>query len=144
MTDILIIMKIKPIHIFIPLTVCYLVYSFFLYRPSFSSKKVKEYKNELAINGRLIFQKYNCQDCHQLYGLGGYLGPDLTNVYDKYNGNNEALKAFFKGGMKQMPEFNLRSYEEKELIEFFKMTNASGSADPRDYDWFPSGMIEQK
>lgn len=137
-------MKVKPIHIFILLTVAYLVYSFVLYTSSSKRSKIQSYKNELAIRGRLIFQKYNCQDCHQLYGLGGYLGPDLTNVYKKYNGNEISLKALFKGGMQQMPLFDLTQQEEKELIEFFKMTNASGSADPRDYNCFPSGMIEQK
>lgn len=137
-------MKVKPIHIFITLTVAYLLYSFMLYTSSSKQPKIQLYKNELAIRGRLIFQKYNCQDCHQLYGLGGYLGPDLTNVYKKYNGNELSLKALFKGGIQQMPLFDLSEEEEKELIEFFKMTNESGSADPRDYKFFPSGMIEQK
>ncbi|MBI1837630.1 MAG: c-type cytochrome [Flavobacteriia bacterium] len=137
-------MKIKPIYIFIILVISYLIYSFTLYYNSFSKVEVKAYSNEKAIEGRLVFQKYNCQDCHQLYGLGGYLGPDLTNVYKKYQQNDVILKAFFKGGMQQMPEFNLTTIEENQLIEFFKMTNSSGSADPRDYQFFPSGMIEQK
>ncbi len=34
-----------------------------------------------AAAGKLLYQKYNCQACHQIYGLGGYMGPDLTNVY---------------------------------------------------------------
>lgn len=137
-------MKVKPIHIFILLTVAYLAYSCILYTSSSNHSEIQNYKSDLAIKGRLVFQKYNCQDCHQLYGLGGYLGPDLTNVFKKYNENELSLKALFKGGIQQMPSFNLSQQEEKELIEFFKMTNASGSADPRDYTFFPSGMIEQK
>lgn len=136
-------MKIKPLFVFIFLSISFLIYSFFLYKKSFVKIEKRDISIELATKGRLIFQKYNCQDCHQLYGLGGYLGPDLTNVYHKYNGNKDALNAFFKGGMKQMPEFNLSEIESNQLIEFFKLTNESGSADPRDYEFFKSGMVEQ-
>ena len=30
--------------------------------------------------GQQIYQQSNCMACHQFYGLGGYMGPDLTNV----------------------------------------------------------------
>ena len=30
--------------------------------------------------GMRLWQENNCQSCHQFYGLGGYMGPDLTNV----------------------------------------------------------------
>ena len=136
--------KFNPFYVFIVLVISYLIYSFVLYSNSFSKTEIKAYVEEIAIEGRLVFQKYNCQDCHQLYGLGGYLGPDLTNVYQKYRKNDDVLKVFFKGGMKQMPEYKLSIDEEIQLIEFFKMTNETGSADPRDYQFFPSGMVEQK
>ena len=29
---------------------------------------------------RTLFNQFNCTACHQFYGLGGYMGPDLTNV----------------------------------------------------------------
>lgn len=31
--------------------------------------------------GLRTWQEQNCQSCHQLYGLGGYMGPDLTNTF---------------------------------------------------------------
>lgn len=136
--------KFNPLYVFIVLVISYLIYSFVLYSNSFSKTEIKAYVEDVAIEGRLVFQKYNCQDCHQLYGLGGYLGPDLTNVYQKYRKNDDALKVFFKGGMMQMPEYHLSKNEEDQLIEFFKMTNESGSADPRNYQFYPSGMVEQK
>lgn len=34
-----------------------------------------------AIDGKRVFQAYNCMGCHTLVGNGAYLGPDLTNVY---------------------------------------------------------------
>lgn len=108
-----------------------------------SVKKVEGIKVEKAAEGRLVWQKYNCQSCHQLYGLGGYLGPDLTNEYSKFSGNHEVLKAFFKGGFKQMPTFSLTKNEEDLLIEFLKETDASGNGDPRNYKLLNDGMIEQ-
>ncbi|HRP52216.1 MAG TPA: hypothetical protein PLI97_01765 [Fluviicola sp.] len=58
-------------------------------------------------------------------------------------GNETILKALFKGGMKQMPAFNLSKTEEENLIEFLKSTDASGSSDPRDFKLLNNGMIEQ-
>ncbi len=40
----------------------------------------KAFLTEDSRKGKLLFQEYNCISCHQLYGLGGYMGPDLTNV----------------------------------------------------------------
>ncbi|HRN61167.1 MAG TPA: cytochrome c [Luteimonas sp.] len=34
-----------------------------------------------AVDGRRVFQAYNCMGCHTIVGNGAYLGPDLTNTY---------------------------------------------------------------
>ena len=34
----------------------------------------------LAARGRALWHRRNCQSCHQIYGFGGFLGPDLTNA----------------------------------------------------------------
>lgn len=34
-----------------------------------------------AVQGKRVFQAYNCMGCHTLLGNGAYLGPDLTRVY---------------------------------------------------------------
>lgn len=36
-----------------------------------------------AIEGKHIFQAYNCMGCHTIVGNGAYLGPDLTKIYQK-------------------------------------------------------------
>src|SRR3546814_3229876 len=34
-----------------------------------------------AVEGKRVFQAYNCMGCHTLLGNGAYLGPDLTDIY---------------------------------------------------------------
>ncbi|MDW2982028.1 cytochrome c [Rhodanobacter sp. KK11] len=34
-----------------------------------------------AVDGKRVFQAYNCMGCHTMVGNGAYLGPDLTQEY---------------------------------------------------------------
>lgn len=136
-------MKIKPIHIFSMLCIAFLIFSFSIYLRPLNVRDFQGVDKMKAAEGRLVWQKYNCQSCHQLYGLGGYLGPDLTNEYSKFAGSSDVLKAFFKGGFKQMPTYNLSKKEADLLIEFLKVTDASGNGDPQNYKLLKDGMIEQ-
>ncbi|WP_322998216.1 c-type cytochrome [Castellaniella sp.] len=34
-----------------------------------------------AVQGKRVFQAYNCMGCHTIVGNGAYLGPDLTRIY---------------------------------------------------------------
>src|SRR5512147_2859565 len=36
-----------------------------------------------VIEGKRIFEKYNCNDCHTILGFGGYYAPDLTRVVQR-------------------------------------------------------------
>lgn len=144
-------MKVRPIYIFSFLCLAFLAYSFSIYfnenansknKSKFNIKLVKEIETKLSSKGKLIWQKYNCQSCHQIYSLGGYLGPDLTNLYSKYNKSEEVLKHFFKGGTKQMPIFKLNRDEEKSLLAFFKVLDNTGKSDPRTFKRLTNGMIE--
>ncbi|HEY0920811.1 c-type cytochrome [Devosia sp.] len=36
-----------------------------------------------AVEGKRVFQSYNCMGCHTIVGNGAYLGPDLTDLYAK-------------------------------------------------------------
>lgn len=97
-----------------------------------------------AANGRLVWQKYNCQSCHQLYGLGGYLGPDLTNLMSAPGKDSTYLRAVLGSGIKQMPVFKLSDEEFSLLLAFLDDVNQSGNASPRSFEkqWF--GMIKEK
>jgi len=136
-------MKIKPKHIFFTLSASFLIYSFSIYITPLSIKEDLTFNKKLASEGRLVWQSYNCQSCHQLYSLGGYLGPDLTNIISNPNKGEKIVKAIVKSGTKQMPAFNLSDQEMKSLIEFLKSTDASGKADLRELNINQFGMIEK-
>ncbi|HET8899702.1 MAG TPA: c-type cytochrome [Rhodanobacteraceae bacterium] len=34
-----------------------------------------------AVEGKRVFQAFNCMGCHTIVGNGAYFGPDLTNIY---------------------------------------------------------------
>ncbi|MBK7966690.1 MAG: cytochrome c [Bacteroidetes bacterium] len=88
--------------------------------------------------------KYNCQSCHQLYGLGGYLGPDLTNIYSHPEKGETLIRAMLKSGTRQMPEFNLKEDEILAILEFLKSADACGKADPREFKVNTLGLTEKK
>ncbi len=38
------------------------------------------FASQTAVDGKRIFQAYNCMGCHTIVGNGAYLGPDLTKI----------------------------------------------------------------
>ncbi len=116
----------------------FLIYSFLLY----SSPPFKEVvKNEEASEGKLIWQQYNCNACHQIYGLGGYLGPDLTNEYSLRG--QATIRGVLKSGTGSMPDFHLNEKEIDRLIAFLYEVDKTGKSDPRTFTIKPYGTIEQ-
>ena len=90
--------------------------------------------------GHQLFQEKNCIACHQLYGLGGYMGPDLTNVISR-NGP-EYASAFLAGGTQRMPDFELSEKEIDALVGFLEFVDASGRF-PDDYEVYWHGAVEE-
>lgn len=137
--------EIRTRHFFIFLVCCFLCYSFWIYSvPYFKPNPIASNEQNLASNGRLVFQKYNCHTCHQIYGLGGYLGPDLTNVFSRRQENEDYLKAIIHSGVRQMPAFDVSEVEMNELITFLKNLDATGTANVTDYDLETIGTITLK
>lgn len=134
----------KPIHLFFALCFLFLIYTLSIYLTPLTVAKTSGIDTEKAVKGRLMWQKYNCQSCHQLYGLGGYLGPDLTNVVSNPKKGEMMIKQILKYGVKQMPAYNMPDEDYQCLIEFLKSADASGLADPRKYNISKTGMINQK
>lgn len=73
----------------------------------------------------MLFQKYNCTACHQLYGLGGYLGPELTTTISQPGKGELFARAILKTGTQRMPDFKLRDEEIDAFIEFLKYVDAT-------------------
>src|SRR5512136_1281934 len=36
-----------------------------------------------VVDGKRVFEKYNCNDCHTILGFGAYYAPDLTKVVQR-------------------------------------------------------------
>ncbi len=113
-------------------------YSFYLY----AALPVKvAAANKEADSGKLVWQQYNCNACHQVYGLGGYLGPDLTNVYSVKG--PAYIQAFLKNGTTIMPNYQLTGREITDLTAFLESIDASGKSDPKTFTLKYDGTIEQ-
>ncbi|MBL7924387.1 MAG: cytochrome c [Bacteroidia bacterium] len=128
-----------PKYVFLILTVLFVTYSIHIY--SLPEGISKNYHPALAAEGRLVWQKYNCQSCHQLFGLGGYLGPDLSNVYSAKGKGPVYINAFTRSGSGQMPAFNPDPNEMNALLEFLKSVDDCGVASPAHFKVKPDGMI---
>ncbi len=77
-----------------------------------------------VVQGKRVWHKYNCNDCHTILGIGGYYAPDMTKVYSL---RGEAwLSAFLKNPespdpqRRKMPNQGLSDDEIKKIIAFFK------------------------
>ncbi|MBD81512.1 MAG: nitric-oxide reductase [Crocinitomicaceae bacterium] len=90
------------------------------------SSEEKPNITERALKGQILWQKNNCTACHQLYGLGGYLGPDLTNIHSSPKKGPAYIKAFLNSGVKMMPNFNFTEEEKDQLIAFLEAVDRTG------------------
>lgn len=99
---------------------------------------------EDAENGKLLFQKYNCTACHQLYGLGGFMGPDLTNAMSKQGIGELYVSAFLQGGTQRMPNFHLSEDEIKSLVAYLKYVDKTGISPVKKFEINYDGTITQK
>lgn len=127
--------------VFFVLTAAYLIFSGFLYAGAGFNEKSPASPDDF-VQGKKLWQKYNCQSCHQIYGLGGYLGPDLTNVYSRAGGNRDVLAGMIRSGNRWMQAYRLSDEEMKYLTEFFRALDASGNADPRSMKKTGMGMTQ--
>ncbi len=77
-----------------------------------------------ALAGRAAFQRRNCQACHQFYGLGGFLGPDLTNVVrDRGRPHVEHVVV---AGFGNMPRFGIDAAEARRITDWLEYVGTTG------------------
>ncbi len=95
--------------------------------------------SESIRHGQVLFQEHNCVACHQFYGLGGYMGPDLTNVISTRNA--AYVGALIANGSPRMPDFDLRPEEIDALVAYLAFVDASGTFPSENYEIYWNGAV---
>ena len=100
---------------------------------------------ESVADGKRIWEREACINCHTILGEGAYFAPELGNVMKRWGVNDDPAAAFdtMKGwmesmptgieGRRQMPQFNLTDEEIRALTDFLLWTNKI-----RTQDWPPN------
>ncbi len=88
--------------------------------------------------GLALYQEMNCIACHQLYGLGGHMGPDLTNVVSAADKGVDYARAFIENGTSKMPDYNLSEGQVDALVQFLKFVDSTGTYPPEfpEISWY--------
>lgn len=102
-----------------------------------------EFMSEDVRSGKHLFQKYNCISCHQIFGLGGYMGPDLTNCISS-DGGPQRADIWLRNGSIKMPNFNLSDQEVNDLIAFLTYIDKTGTSPPKEFEINSIGTIDIK
>jgi nitric oxide reductase subunit C len=77
--------------------------------------------------GKWVWQKYNCNDCHTILGIGGYYAPDVTKVMSTRD--KEWVTSFLKDpervwpNPRKMPNLHLKDQEIAALVAFLDWVN---------------------
>jgi nitric oxide reductase subunit C len=115
-------------RLWIALFTTFLIYTAFVYTSCDPGKPEVAHPSSQIVAGWNTWQQKNCQTCHQLYGLGGYMGPDLTNVASDPLKSTQYLFTFIRYGTGKMPNFNLSDTEINNLVAFLKWVDKSGQS----------------
>lgn len=129
------------IGLYFSLLAVFSCYTLFVYKLPVNNDEVNA---DEVMKGKMIWQKKNCLACHQIYGLGGFLGPDLTNIYSNKEKGPLYITAFVKAGTPSMPSFDLKEDEMQSLLAFLQHVSASGKSDPKTFKINSNGTIEGK
>lgn len=118
----------KRIGIYIILIVLYAGFSAMVYTYGTESSIVLPGKEmEQAGKGKILFQENNCIACHQIYGLGGYLGPDLTTAYSDKSRGEAYMRAMLQSGGSRMPAYHFNKDEINSIIAYLKYVDSTAT-----------------
>ena len=87
--------------------------------------------------GKLVWQKYVCIDCHTILGNGAYYASDLTRSWNRFlersGGNEDAARQAMMTWLRHppgptatsrgMPQFAMSGPEAESLVEFLRWTS---------------------
>lgn len=112
----------KKILAFFFLLVTFLGYSLIVATTGTPPLHAEEMEKE-AIKGKFLYQELNCVACHQIYGLGGYMGPDLTNVISAPGKGEAYAEVFIRHGSKKMPDYKLDDVQVQNILAYLKFVD---------------------
>ena len=77
-----------------------------------------------VVEGKRVFEKYNCNDCHTILGFGGYYAPDLTKVVQRIGEDGiryrvKSPEKAFANSTRKMPNLKVMDAEIESLVAFF-------------------------
>ncbi len=122
------------------LIILFIGYNIVIYTQNTSNNKAV-ILSSTGKKGQHLWQENNCTACHQLYGLGGYLGPDLTNIVSNPNKGISYAKTFFNSGIKSMPKFNFSVVEQNQLAAFLTEVDKTGFYPDKNAKFDASGWV---
>ena len=106
------------------------------------TKAVDESKLTASVaQGKHIWERYTCINCHTILGEGAYFAPELGNVMKRWAVQDdpqaafEALKGWMQSmptgieGRRQMPNFGLTDDEYREIADFLLWINTIKAQD---------------
>jgi nitric oxide reductase subunit C len=132
----------KNILVLLALVTVFCVYNLIIYTHNDRKNPIKLEPD--ALRGQQLWQNNNCWSCHQVYGLGGYLGPDLTNIYSIPNKGPQYIKAFLNSGVKSMPKFDFSDTEKDDIVAYLKYIDSTGYYPNYDAKFKATGWVELK
>jgi len=114
--------------IFCLLIALFLGYSFLVYtKGTENNLSFTKAEQQKIREGKHLYQQYNCQACHQIYGLGGYLGPELTTAFSDKNRGENYLRALLQAGGSRMPNFHFSTHQIDALLAYLKYVDTTAT-----------------
>lgn len=126
------------------LVASFFVYSIVIYTVGTRVDKGEKWVTENAKKGKLLFQQKNCIACHQIYGLGGYMGPDLTNVISAAGKGPVFARTILQYGTERMPNYHLTESEINEILEFLTYADKTGTSPVKKFEINYDGTVNWK
>lgn len=104
---------------------CFLFFGLLVYRDDPGSNPGGFVRlSERAQRGLGLWRDRNCHVCHQLYGMGGYLGPDLTHVSLRVD--EDTFRQILRQGTGPMPPAALDVDGQSDIYAFLSEMGSAG------------------
>lgn len=98
----------------------WMTYDFHAQTPKFTNT---DKLTEEVVNGKRVWHKYNCNDCHTILGFGAYYAPDMTKAFYRLGENNIRSivmhpEVMYRNSFRKMPHLGVTEPEVRQLVAF--------------------------